>query len=112
MIDKKVMIVGAGVAAVGLLGLLSQFKQTEGVVSAVGEGIGEAVGSGAVAVVSGAAAGVAKGVAGGVSKVIGIRTPGQTITDPYECKAYIDENGWLDGSQACSLPAYWQAMKM
>ena len=97
-------MIGAGVAAVGIVALVVKIKATDHIVSSVAQ----AVGGAAVDAVGG----VATGVVTGVSDAVGIRSPSDTITDANECKAYLDANGWMDASQACSLPAYWSAMRM
>lgn len=102
------MLVGAGVVALGVAAIALKVKYSDGIVSGLAADAGAAVVDAAVGVVDGAATGAATAV----SKVVGIRAPGETITDANECKAYLDANGWLDASQACSLPAYWSAMRM
>jgi hypothetical protein len=66
--------------------------------------------------VGGAVVDAAEGVVvGGVSQIsekIGLPTPSETITDPYQCKLYLDEHGYLKASAACSAPAFFEAITM
>lgn len=98
--QHKYILIGGGVAALGLLYLVNK--------PGAAKNIGFSVGEAAVDVVDGTVTGVVTGISNG----IGLPTPAETITDPQECKRYLDANGYWAASAHCSLPAFAQAITM
>ena len=101
--DDEIMVLGLGAVAIVAVGYISS-KGVASVASDAGQAAGQAV----VA----AANGVAVGAVTGVSEGLGIPTPSETITDPAQCKAYIDANGYWSGFAQCSAPAFAKALTM
>lgn len=64
--------------------------------------VGEAIGGAAVELAEGAVVGAVDGI----STSIGIPTTKETITDPVQCRRYMDANGWETGLWACSAAAF------
>jgi hypothetical protein len=96
--EHKFILIGAGVAALGLF-ILIKTKGVGGVVAPLAEAVGE----GAVQVVDAATVGVVNGI----SKEIGIPTTSDMITDPAAAQAYRDANGWWQAMGHMSAATYW-----
>lgn len=98
MTDSKFVLIGVGVAGLGLLYLIKK----PGAATALGEEFGGAV----VDAVGGAATGALDGISEGV----GIPTTKETITDVQECRRYMDANGVWEASFKCGAPAFIGAL--
>lgn len=98
MNDTKMMLIGAGVAGLGLLYLVNQAGTAKEAGQAVGGFVVDAVG------------GVATGAIDGISDAVGIPTTSETITDVQECRRYMDANGVWEASFKCGAPAFIGAL--
>lgn len=100
MVSNRVLIIGGGVAAAGLLLLYLKRQGVGNVAASVGAGAVQAVG------------GVASGAVGAIGQAVGLPTPAQTSTDEQVARWLIDNFGQFEASKWSGAPAYLRAQFM